>query len=368
MSKRDYYEVLGVARNAGEQDIKSAYRKLAVKYHPDKNPGDKPAEEKFKEAAEAYSVLSDSDKRRQYDTYGHQGAAGGGFGGFDPAVFTGFEDILGDFFGFGDVLGGGRRRRSGPQPGQDLRFDVELTFEQAAHGYETKVRVPRMENCEGCGGSGSTTGSRATCPSCHGRGQVRYQQGFFSISRTCSHCQGEGRIVKDACSTCRGHGRTRKERTLSLKIPAGVDNGSRLRLQGEGDAGPDGGRRGDLYVFIHVQEHEFFKREDNNVYCTIPISFAQAALGDTLRVPTIHGEETLKIPEGTQTGTVFRLEGKGIPSLDGYGRGDQYVAVNITVPRRLTREQKRLLQEFAELSKAEGEDKTVFEKVKDIFN
>lgn len=368
MSKRDYYEVLGVARDASESDIKSAYRKLAVKYHPDKNPGDKGAEEKFKEAAEAYSVLSDPDKRRMFDTYGHQGAAATGFGGFDPSVFTGFEDILGDFFGFGDLFGAGRRRRGGAHPGDDLRFDIELTFEQAALGCEMKVKVPRLEACEACRGTGSSTGGRVVCSTCHGRGQVRYQQGFFSISRPCSHCGGEGRVVKDPCPTCDGHGRIRRERALTLKIPAGVESGSRLRLHGEGNAGSDGGRRGDLYVFIHVRDHEFFRREDTNIYCTIPISFVQASLGDSIKVRTLYGEELIKIPDGTQTGTVFRLEGKGIPSLEGHGRGDQYVSVNVVVPRRVTREQRKLLQELDRLLREQGEDKSAFEKVKDIFN
>ncbi|MEW6368552.1 MAG: molecular chaperone DnaJ [Acidobacteriota bacterium] len=369
MNKRDYYEVLGVARNAGEQDVKSAYRKLAVKYHPDKNPGDKEAEERFKEAAEAYSVLGDPEKRKMYDAYGHHGPMVGGFSGFDPSVFTGFEDILGDFFGFGfgDVFGGRKRRRASAQRGQDLRYDLEITFEQAASGLETKVKIPRLETCEACRGSGAASGSRVQCPTCHGHGQLRMQQGFFTISRTCSHCNGEGRIVKDPCKECRGRGRISREKPLTLKIPAGVDNGSRLRLLGEGEAGPDGGPRGDLYVFLHVREHEFFKREDTNIYCNIPISFTQAALGATINVPTLHGDEALKIPDGTQSGTVFRLEGKGVPSLDGYGRGDQYVTVNVVVPRRLTREQKKLLQEFARLAEEQGDEKNVFEKVKDIF-
>jgi len=365
-SKRDYYDVLGVGREASEFDVKSAYRKLAVTYHPDKNPGDKEAEEKFKEAAEAYSVLGDPEKRKMYDMYGHRGPVSGGFGGFDPAVFTGFEDVLGDLFGFSDFFG--KMRRHGPTRGQDLRYDIEITFEQAALGYETKVKIPRLETCETCGGSGSSSGSRVTCPQCRGRGQVRYQQGFFTISRTCGACGGEGRIVKDACKTCKGQGRVTKERSFGLKIPAGVDNGSRLRLQGEGEAGPEGGQRGDLYVFIHVKEHDFFRREDVNVYCNVPVDFTQAALGDSIQVPTLHGEETIRIPEGTQTGTVFRLEGKGIPSLEGYGRGDQYVTVNVVVPRRLSREQKRLLQEFARLLQEQGDQKNVFEKVKDIFN
>lgn len=369
MAKRDYYEVLGVSRQASESEIKSAYRKLAVKFHPDKNPEDKSAEERFKEAAEAYSVLSDSEKRRVYDTYGHQAPGVGGFSGFDPAVFSGFEDILGDFFGFGDLFGATRRgRRSGPHAGGDLRFDVELTFEQAGLGHESKVKIPRLDLCDECKGSGSESGGRTVCPSCHGRGQVRHQQGFFAISRTCPHCRGEGRIVKDPCAACRGDGLVRREKTLSLKIPAGVDNGTRLRLQGEGDASSEGGRRGDLYVFIHVQEHEFFKREDHNIYCVMPVSFPQAALGCSLKVPTLYGEETLKVPEGTQSGTVFRLDGKGVPSLDGHGRGDQYVTVAVVVPRRLTREQRKLLQELARLSEEQGEDRSVFGKVKDIFN
>jgi len=368
LSKRDYYEVLNVARSASEQEIKSAYRKLAVKYHPDKNPGSQEAEEKFKEAAEAYSVLGDPQKRAQYDRFGHSGV--GGAGGFDPTVFSGFEDIIGDFFGLGDIFGTGNRRRSAVQRGSDLRYDLEISFMDAVQGLKTKIKVPRLETCQSCSGSGAAKGSGpVTCPTCQGQGQVRYQQGFFSISRTCQSCQGTGKIVKNVCKECRGEGRVPKEETLEIKIPAGVDNGSRLRIGGGGEAGVQGGPPGDLYVVLFVKEHEFFERQENNVYCTIPVSFPQAALGTKINVPTLEGDEMLEIPEGTQSGSIFRLRNKGIPSLSGKGRGDQFVTVNIVTPTKLNREQKKLLEQFAEVSKVENTplEKRILDRVKDIF-
>ena len=368
MSKADYYEILSVSRSASEQEIKSAYRKLAVKYHPDKNPGNKEAEEKFKEAAEAYSVLGDPQKRAQYDRFGHSGL--GASGGFDPTIFSGFEDIIGDFFGLGDIFGTGGRRRSAAQRGSDLRYDLEISFTDAVRGLKTKIKVPRLETCQSCSGSGAAKGSGPiTCSNCHGQGQVRYQQGFFSISRTCQNCQGTGKVVKDVCKNCRGEGRVPREETLEIKIPAGVDNGSRLRISAQGEAGVHGGPPGDLYVVLFVQEHEFFERQENNVYCTIPVSFPQAALGTEIKVATLDGEETLEIPEGTQSGSIFRLRGKGIPSLNGKGRGDQFVTVNIETPTKLSREQKKLLEQFAEVSKIENKplEKRILDRVKDIF-
>jgi len=365
--KRDYYEVLGVSRNASDAEIKSAYRKLAVKYHPDKNPGDRQAEESFKEAAEAYSVLSDPDKRSRYDRFGHSGLQGG-FSGFDPATFGDFGDILGEFFGFGDIFGG--RRRGGPERGTDLRYDLKISFREAAFGLKTKIKIPRQDTCGDCGGRGTAKGkSPVVCPACHGAGQVRYQQGFFSISRTCGQCNGAGKIIRDPCETCQGHGRVRKEKVLEIKIPAGVDNGARLRIQGEGEAGTQGGPPGDLYVVIYLEEHPFFQRQGNNIYCQVPIGVSQAVLGGELTVPTLEGEEKLKIPEGTQSGSVFRLRNKGIVSLGERGRGDQFVTVNVVIPTKLTKEQRRIFEELSEMSKDDDltQERNIFEKVKDIF-
>lgn len=373
--KRDYYEVLGVERDATDQEIKSSYRKMAMRYHPDKNPGNKEAEEKFKEAAEAYSVLSDSQKRTQYDHFGHQAmnGFGGGFSGFDPTIFSEFSDILGDFFGFGDVFGTGGpgRRRSASQRGADLRYDLQISFEEAAFGVKTKIRVPRLEVCKECGGSGAQKGSGpTTCAQCQGRGQVRYQQGFFSISRTCGQCRGTGQVINNPCRQCRGEGRVQSEKTLEVKIPAGVDNGSRLRISGEGEGGAYGGAAGDLYVVVYVKEHPYFEREGSDLHCVIPISVTQAALGSEIKVPTLDGtEETLKIPEGTQAGATFRIRGKGIPFLNGRGRGDLFVTTRVTIPQKLSREQRRLLEQLAEISSFENRpaEKKILEKVKDIF-
>ncbi len=368
MAKRDYYEVLGVSRTASDQEIKSAYRKLAVKSHPDKNPGDREAEENFKEAAEAYSALSDQQKRAQYDRFGHSGL--GNSVGFDPSAFSGFEDILGDFFGFGDLFGAGSRRRSAAQRGADLRYDLEIGFLDAAFGLKTKIKVPRLEVCETCSGTGAARGAGpTTCPTCQGMGQVRYQQGFFSISRTCHQCQGSGKVIKNLCKECRGEGRVQKEKNLEIKIPAGVDNGSRLRVSGEGEAGVHGGPAGDLYVVIYVKEHEIFERQEDNLYCAVPLSFPQAALGTEIQIPTLEGEAPLRIPEGTQSGTIFRIKSKGIPSLNGRGRGDLFVTVNIITPTKLTREQKRLLEQLATLSEVDNKpmEKSLLNKVKEIF-
>jgi molecular chaperone DnaJ len=375
MSKRDYYEVLGVSRTANDSEIKSAYRKLAIKYHPDKNPGDQEAEEKFKEAAEAYSVLSDQNQRARYDRFGAAGvgtsAASAGAAGFSGAGFAGFEEILGDLFGFGDIFGSSRRSRQ-VQRGADLRYDLEITLEEAAEGVKTKINVPRLESCSGCQGSGSAPGSAVTnCPTCNGAGQVRYQQGFFSVSRTCSYCRGSGKFVKDPCRECNGEGRTSRERHLEIKIPPGVDTGARLRIQGEGEAGAGGGPAGDLYVIINIKEHSIFDRQENNLYCVVSLSFSQAALGTEITVPTLTGEERLKVSEGTQTGHVFCLKGKGMPILGGRGRGDLLVEVKVVTPVSLSREQRRLLEELARTENphaGEKEEKGLFGKVKDIFS
>jgi len=377
VSKRDYYEVLGVQKNASDQDIKSAYRKLALKHHPDRNPGKRDAEDRFKEAAEAYAVLADGDKRRMYDRFGHAGL-GGAAAGFDPTVFTGFEDILGglgDMFGFGDIFGGARRR--GPQRGADLRYDLEVSFEEAAKGTETTVQIPRQEPCETCHGSGAAPGSKpTTCPQCHGRGQVRLQQGPFTLARTCGQCRGAGSIITKPCTTCRGAGRVENVRKLTVRIPAGIATGQRMRLSGEGEAGPAGGPAGDLYVVIHVQEHPFFQREGNDLLCEIPVNFPMLALGGEIKIPTLDAEETFEIPESTQTGTVFRIRGRGMPDVAGRGRGDLLVIVKADTPAKLTREQKKLFQQlagalpadkFEPTPVADQDDKGLFDRVKDIF-
>jgi molecular chaperone DnaJ len=371
MSKRDYYEILSVSRTATEQEIQSAYRRLAVKFHPDKNPNDATAEEKFKEAAEAYSVLSDAEQRRRYDRFGHAGvSSSAGAGNWGAPGFGGIEDILGDLFGFGDVFGGGRggTRRSAAQRGADLRYDLEITLEEAAKGLTAQLRIPRLETCETCTGSGAKAGTQPeTCTTCNGTGQVRYQQGFFSVARTCHVCRGAGRVIKDPCPTCKGAGRVEREKQMEVKIPAGVETGSRLRVSGEGESGTQGGAPGDLYVVIHVAAHEQFERQGNNLYEAVPITFAQAALGAEINVKTLDGDVTHKIPMGTQTGTVFRLRGKGMPTLGGRGRGDLFVSVTVMTPTSLTREQRKLLEQLAEVESKDLEDKGLVDKVRDIF-
>ncbi len=375
MSKRDYYEILEVSRTATDQEIKSSYRKLALKFHPDRNQGDKNAEEKFKEAAEAYAILSDSDKRARYDRFGHAGV-GGAAQGFDPSQFTGFEDIfggLGDIFGFG---GGGRR--SGPQRGADLRYDFEIKFEQAAKGVETHIQIPRHETCESCKGNGAAPGTTpTTCPQCRGTGQLRYQQGFFTVARTCSQCRGAGKVISKPCPDCKGAGTKEQQRKLTVKIPAGIATGQRLRLSGEGEAGSLGGPPGDLYVVIYVREHEFFQRDGNNLHCTVPLAFTTLALGSEIKVPGIDGEETVRIPESTQTGSTFRLRGKGMPDVSGRGRGDLLVTVQAITPKKLSKEQKKLLEQLAATlpeqkvtpkdRDEEDDGRGIFGKVKDIF-
>src|SRR2546422_1427795 len=353
--------------------MKSAYRKLALQYHPDRNPGNQEAEEMFKEAAEAYSVLSDAQKRAAYDRFGHAGVGGAaGAQGFDPSVFADFSDILGDIFGFGDLFGGGRRGGSRVQRGADLRYDLDLAFEEAVFGTTTKIKVPRHQVCSECAGSGAQKGTGpATCQTCNGYGQVRFQQGFFSITRTCSQCHGTGQLIKNRCATCHGDGRIVKEKTLELKIPAGVDHGSKLRISGEGDAGGKGGPAGDLYVVLNVQEHEFFERREHDLYCHIPISFPQAALGSQITVPTLDGgEERLTIPPGTQTASTFRIKGRGISKRGGSARGDLFVTWDLVVPGKLTREQKDLLTKLASTMETENKPikKKILERVKEIFS
>lgn len=375
----DYYEVLGVERGASTDQIKSAYRKLALKYHPDRNPENKhEAEEKFRHATEAYSVLCDAQKRQIYDRYGHAGL--GNRGGFQPAdfssIFEDFRDIFGDMFGFEDVFaggaGGGRRRgRARGQRGADLRYDMSLSFEEAAAGVTTKIKISRHEVCEACHGTGAKPGTgMSTCQTCHGRGQLQYQQGFFAISRTCPACGGAGQVIKDACATCRGQGRIERERTLEVGVPAGVDSGTRLRMAGQGEPGTNGGPAGDLYIFLEVKEHPFFERRGADLYCTLPISFPQATLGTTVKIPTLNGELDLQIPEGTQSGQIFRQKGKGLPNPHG-GRGDLYVNVRVVTPSKLSREQRRILEELGQTMKVENRpterSSSFFDKVKDIF-
>jgi molecular chaperone DnaJ len=379
VSKRDYYEVLEVTRTSTEQEIKSAYRKLALKYHPDRNPGDKASEDKFKEAAEAYAVLIDTDKRHMYDRFGHAGLGGAATGGFDPNAFTGFEDILGglgDIFGFGDVFGGGRRR-AGPQRGADLRYDLEISFQEAAKGTEASIQIPRQALCETCSGSGAAAGSQPiTCPQCQGRGQLRYQQGFFTVARTCGQCRGTGSIIQKPCPTCRGAGRVEQEKKLNVRIPAGIATGQRLRLSGEGEAGPGGGPSGDLYVVIHVQDHPFFQRDGNDLYCEVPVNFTTLALGGEIQIPTLDGIDPHQVPAGTQTGATFRIRGRGMPDVSGRGRGDLLVTIKVSTPRKLTKDQKKLLEQLAAtLPKdaydptpvADQNDKGLLDRVKDIF-
>ena len=380
MSKRDYYEVLGVARNADDQQIKSAYRKLALQYHPDRNPGDRKAEERFKEAAEAYAVLADRDKRTRYDRFGHAGVGGAsGSPGFDPTIFADFNDIFSGLGGLGDLFGFGTGGRRGPARGADLRYDLEIGFDEMASGTETTLQIPREEQCESCHGSGAAAGSRPdTCPQCRGRGQVRYQQGFLTVARTCGHCRGAGTIIRTPCSECHGRGRRERQRKLTVKVPAGIGSGQRLRLSGEGEHGDVGGPPGDLYVVVHVRDHEFFQREDDDLHCAVPVSYPTLVLGGTIEVPTLAGSETVTVPRGTATETRFRLRGKGLPRVSARGRGDLYITVRVEVPTALTREQKSLITELDKAMPpgkadplrpvaAEDDERPFFDRVKDIF-
>ncbi|OEZ62066.1 molecular chaperone DnaJ [Duganella sp. HH105] len=374
MAKRDFYETLGVAKNASEDEIKKSYRKLAMKYHPDRNPDSKESEEKFKEVKEAYEMLTNLEKREAYDRYGHAGVdpnmgGGGGFGG----GAGGFGDAFGDIFG--DIFGGGRGRGQGPQVyrGADLRYNLEITLEQAAHGFDTTIRVPSWDKCDTCHGSGAKPGtSPVTCSTCAGHGQVRMQQGFFSIQQTCPKCHGTGKIIPEPCAACAGQGRIKRNKTLEVKIPVGIDNGMRIRSSGNGEPGTNGGPSGDLYVEIHIKPHSVFQREGDDLHCEMPISFAKAALGGDIEVPTLSGKVSFTIPEGTQSGKTFRLKGKGIKGVRSGFAGDLFCHVAVETPVKLTEKQKDMLRDFEKLTTEGGakhspQSKTWRDKVKDFF-
>jgi molecular chaperone DnaJ len=371
VSKADYYEVLGVSRGASEQELKSAYRKLALKYHPDRNPGDHAAEEKFKEASEAYQVLCDPDKRAAYDRFGHAGVSGGGpggFGGFSGAVDLG--DIFGDLFGEMFNMGG-QQRASRQMRGDDLRYDMTIDFQEAVFGTEKEIRIRRLEACETCKGTGSKSGrGPATCPQCHGRGQVRYQQGFFSVARTCNACGGRGSIISDPCDTCRGETRITKEIKLTVKVPPGVEEGTRIRYSGEGDVGRSNGQSGDLYIVLSIRAHDFFHREGQHLHCLIPISFPQAALGAEIEIEGVDGPVMLKIPEGIQSGKEIRVRGKGVPYLNEKGRGDLIVKVVVQIPKKLSKAQRDLIAELGKSMSVENKPTApgLLEKMKDLFS
>ncbi|WP_290771181.1 molecular chaperone DnaJ [Anaerofustis sp.] len=378
MSKRDYYEVLGIDKSAGEDEIKKAYRKLAMKYHPDRNPDNKEAEEKFKEINEAYEVLSDADKKAKYDQFGHAAfdpnmGGGAGFGG---AGFGGFEDMFGDIFGsmFGGGFSSGASRQNVRQKGRDLRVNLSLSFEEAVFGCKKEIKLKRTETCDTCAGKGAVNDADIkTCDKCHGTGQVRVTQqslfGTVQTVKTCDECHGTGKKIVKPCPKCHGEGNVKKQRTLSIRIPAGVDTGSVLPLRGEGEAGKNGGPNGDVYIYISVRPHAIFTREDNDIYCEIPITFVQAALGDSIMVPTVDGKVKLKIPEGTQSGQVFKLKGKGVQNPNGFGKGNEYVEIKVEVPKNLTEKQKSKLREFGDMSndKNHEQSKSFWDKVKDNF-
>jgi molecular chaperone DnaJ len=370
-TKRDYYEVLGVGRDVDTPALKSAYKKMAMKFHPDRNPNDQDAEEKFKEAAEAYSVLSDPQKRAAYDRYGHRGLQGAASQGFDPSAFTDFSDILGDLFGMGDLFGGGgRRTRSQAQRGEDLRYDIEINLQDVMKGLSVDIQVPRLDLCTRCQGTGAEKNDGiVTCPMCHGRGEVIYQQSFLQIRRTCNQCGGRGQIIRRPCTQCRGERYVKNERKLKVNIPAGVDTGTRLRLSNEGQPGLNSGPPGDLYVVVKVKDHPIFERQGEELHCTIPVNVAQAALGTQIDLLTFDGLETVKVPESTQSGAHIRLRNLGAPRLQGSGRGDLFVHIDVRVPSKLTREQRRLFESLRETLPAENEphEKGLMDKVKDYF-
>jgi molecular chaperone DnaJ len=373
VTRRDYYEILGVERESDDGVIKTAYRKLAMTYHPDRNPGSRDAEERFKECAEAYSVLSDPQKRAAYNRFGHQGVpSAAGNGGFDASGFPDLGDILSDVFGFGDVFGraGGQQKRSRAQRGEDVRYELEIGFEDSMRGLSVDIQVPRLEECGRCHGKGAEPeDGLVTCPMCRGRGEVIYQQAFLSVRRSCSQCGGRGQIVRRPCKECRGEGYLKRERKLKVNIPAGVDNGTQLRLTNEGQPGANSGPPGDLYVVLKVAEHPIFERHETDLHCTVPINIGQAALGATIDILTFDGLQTIKIPEGSQAGSRLRLKGLGVPHLQGTSRGDLYVHVDVKVPAKLTREQRKLLEQLRELLPVENEpqEKGIFDKVKDYF-
>jgi molecular chaperone DnaJ len=374
VSQRDYYEVLGVARDASESDIKSAYRKMALKHHPDRNQGDQAAEELFKEAAQAYAVVGDAEKRARYDRFGHAGVTGPGAGGgqgFNPDIFADFSDILGDFFGFG----GGRR--GGPSRGADLRFDLEIEFDDSYAGTETTIQIPREENCETCKGTGAAAGTaREACPQCRGTGQLRYQQGFLVVARTCGQCGGAGQVVRHPCTACRGTGRAARDRRVTVRIPAGIGDGQRLRIYGEGEHGSTDGPSGDLYVVIHVRQHPVFHREGDDLYAEVPVPFPIMALGGTFKIDGPAGVLDVDVSAGSANGTLVAFRGKGMPSVAGRGRGSFFVRLVVDVPRKITKEQKKLIEDLRKTMPVEkieprkvdeGDDKPFFEKVKDLF-
>jgi molecular chaperone DnaJ len=370
VSKADYYEVLGISRDANDQELKSAYRKQALKYHPDRNAGDRASEEKFKEASEAYQVLSDADKRAAYDRYGHAGVNGSSFGaGFPGGMDLG--DIFGDLFGEMFSMGGASQRAGRQQRGDDLRFDLAIDFEDAVFGKETEVKIRRLETCSACNGRGSASGrGPVVCAQCRGRGQLRYQQGFFSVARTCGACGGAGSVIGDPCPSCRGEGRTAAEAKLKVKVPPGVEEGTRIRYGGEGDAGRTGGPRGDLYVILSIRPHDFFERHGNDLYCVIPISFPQAALGAEFEIPGIDGPVVIKVPEGAQSGRELRIRGRGVPYLNEKGHGDLIVKVVVEIPRKLNRAQRELVGKLAETLIVDNKPASpgLLEKMKDLFN
>jgi len=371
VAKTDFYELLGVSRDASDQEIKTAYRRLAMQHHPDRNPDNPDAEDKFKEASEAYQVLSDSEKRAAYDRYGHAAFSNGGGGGNPFAGAQDLGDIFGDFFGEMFNMGGNSgRRASRVQRGQDIRFDLTLEFSDAAFGKEADIDIRRLEICTDCHGTGTATGrGPVSCPQCQGRGQVRFQQGFFSIARTCPGCSGTGTVISDPCSTCKGDTRLHREHTIHVSIPAGVEDGTRIRYQGEGDAGRFGGPKGDLYIFLKVKAHEFFERDGNDLHCVLPISFPQAALGDELDIPTLEGSVKLKIPEGTQSGKEFRIRSKGVPFLNEHGRGDLIVQVMVQTPKKLNKVQRELVRQLSDTLTVENTptSRGLFEKMKGLF-
>jgi molecular chaperone DnaJ len=370
VSKADYYEVLGVSREASDQELKSAYRKMAREFHPDRNPGDHAAEEKFKEASEAYQVLSDADKRAAYDRYGHAGAGGQGFGGGPFAGGVDISDLFGDLFG--EVFSmGGQQRSNRQQRGDDLRFDLTVDFEAAIFGVETEVKIRRLESCEACKGRGSASGrGPSVCGQCQGRGQIRFQQGFFSVARTCPACAGSGQLISDPCTVCRGETRVTKELKLTVKVPKGVESGTRIRYTGEGDAGRHGAPKGDLYVVLSIRKHEFFERDGHNLRCIVPISFPQAVLGAEIELPGIDGKVTLKVPEGTPSGKELRVRGRGVPFLNEKGTGDLLVRVVVEIPRKLNRAQRELVSQLAESLAVENKPASpgLIEKMKDLFS
>ena len=372
VTKADYYEVLGVSRDASDQELKSAYRKLALKFHPDRNPGDSASEEKLKEASEAYQVLSDPDKRAAYDRFGHAGVSGGGpggFGGFSGAVDLG--DIFGDLFGEMFNMGGGAQRGARQTRGDDLRYDMTIDFEEAIFGTEKEIRIRRLEACETCKSTGSASGrGPSVCPQCHGRGQIRYQQGFFSVARTCATCNGRGSIISDPCQVCRGETRLTKEIKLNVKVPPGVEEGTRIRYTGEGDVGRSSAQSGDLYVVLAIRAHDFFHREGQNLHCVIPISFPQAALGADIEIAGVDGPVMVKIPEGTQSGKELRIRGKGVPYLNEKGRGDLIVKVMVQIPKKLSRAQRDLIAELGKTMSVDNKPTSpgLLEKMKDLFS